>query len=76
MIERGRLKMLSGNSGHFRTDQSTFYNAVLHLSSAFHADTTVVQWDTRDRKYVARPIRDFISRPSDNKRYTMHVAYS
>jgi hypothetical protein len=73
VIEAGRLLMVSPNSGHFRPDMSTFYNSVLHMSRAFNGDTKIVLYDRITDAYVARPVRDFISKPSDGGRYKVHV---
>jgi hypothetical protein len=73
VVEGGKLLMISPNSGHYRPDMSTFFNAVLHLSQAFTAETSVILYDSEADAYVKRPIQKFIESPSGSGRYRVHV---
>jgi hypothetical protein len=70
IIEKGVLTYLSATSGHYRPDMSTFHGAVVRMAASFHRDRTkVVLWDSRNWKWEARPVDDFIAHPSDGGRY-------
>jgi len=72
IVEKGRLRKVSGNSGHYRPPLDALYRAVLHMAGAFHDDTTIFMYDTVADTWVERPIRNFISAPTDNGRYWIH----
>ena len=69
---RRRLTKISANSGHYQPGMNYFYNAVLQMAPAFNSDTVVFLYDQIDDKWVERPVRDFINRPSDGGRYKTH----
>ena len=64
IVRKGKLWKISANSGHYRPTIDFLYRAVLHMSGAFQADTTVFLYDNVDDKWVDYPIRQFISQPN------------
>ena len=72
IVKQGKLFKISANSGHYRPPMDYFYRAVLHMSAAFHGDTTVFLYDTLDDKWIDYPVVSFIHAPTMGGRYKTH----
>lgn len=59
IVEDGRLKSISANSGHYQPSIDFLYQSVLHLRDAWQDDTTVLVWDIQAGSWVNVPVRDF-----------------
>ena len=72
IVQDGRLKSISANSGHYQPTLDFLYRAILGLAAAFQPDTTVFLYDSRDDQWVYRRITEFVARPHDGGRYQAH----
>jgi hypothetical protein len=72
VIEEGKLKRVSANSGHYRPDLSLLTQAVRWMEAAHQADTQVFMYDKTDDAWVHRPVRDFLQNPGGGGRYAVH----
>ncbi|HEU4631064.1 MAG TPA: hypothetical protein VFS08_15035 [Gemmatimonadaceae bacterium] len=72
IVTKGKLLKISGNSGHYKPTMSHLHNAVLHMAAAFHADTTVLLYDTQADAWVDVPVGEFVRSPAGGGRYWVH----
>jgi hypothetical protein len=72
IVEQGKLKKISANSGHYRPTIDFLYRSVLHMAGAFQPDTAVFLYDKDGDQWVEYPVRDFIRAPTNGGKYWPH----
>ncbi|HLK66372.1 MAG TPA: hypothetical protein VKU19_23220 [Bryobacteraceae bacterium] len=64
IVEAGRLRKISANSGHYRPPLGAFHRAVNAMASAWHADTEVLLWNDRTKTWEYVNVRVFVRDPT------------
>ncbi|HEX4932729.1 MAG TPA: hypothetical protein VFV33_06075 [Gemmatimonadaceae bacterium] len=71
LVEGGKLRLVSANSGHYRPNMSIFVRALRYMTEAFQVDTQVALYDKQDDGWVHLPVREFLNNPKTG-RYFVH----
>jgi hypothetical protein len=67
IVEDGRLKKISANSGHYQPSIDFLYTSVLHLKEAWQDDTVVLVWETTSDSWQEVPVRRFAAEPGGGR---------
>lgn len=72
IIEKGKLKALSANSGHYQPTMDHLIKAARYLVEAWQPDTTVLLWHKASAAWVDVKIRAFVDDPKQNNTCKVH----
>ncbi len=72
IVEKGKLRKVSANSGHYRPELDHLPQAVMHLARAWRAETVVPRWNIRKTKWEEAPVLQFKEGPRGDGSYKVH----
>jgi len=72
VVEKGKLRKISANSGHYRPTLDYLHRAVLYMAEAWRPDAVVLLWNYKDAKWEEVPVLMFKNNPSGNGKYKTH----
>jgi hypothetical protein len=72
VVEDGKLKRISANSGHFRPTMDRLVQSVRAMTEAHQPDTTVFLWNTKTGAWQNVPVQDFLATPSQGGAMKVH----
>lgn len=72
IVESGKLKKISANSGHYQPSLTSLHQSVLVLTSALQPDTTVLLWNKKSDQWEDVPVNNFIKDPGGAGKYKSH----
>ncbi len=72
IVEAGKLKKISANSGHYQPSLGSLHQCVLTLSPAWQPDTTVFLWNKSTRLWQDVPVAAFAKDATGGGVYASH----
>lgn len=74
IVEKGVLKRINANSGHYLPETKDLHRAVLYLSAACTAETEVMLYNTKADNWEYVPVNHFKADPYGGNKYKSHPA--
>jgi hypothetical protein len=72
IVESGKLKKISANSGHYQPSLGSLHQCVLALAPAWQPDTTVFLWNKDTRLWEDVPVNAFAKDATGGGKYKAH----
>ena len=72
IVEKGKLKRISANSGHYLPKLDEFHRSVLYMAAAWQQDTEVLLWNKKDQKWEYVSVQSFKVSPGGGGKYATH----
>jgi hypothetical protein len=63
IVRKGMLRAISANSGHYRPTMNHLQQSVLALGAAWNSETKVMVYDSKDKKWIYVPVKEFVELP-------------
>jgi hypothetical protein len=74
IVEKGKLRKISANSGHYRPTLDSLHRAVLLMNGAWQDDTVVLLWSPKNDRWEEVPVQRFKTDPSGGGQWKSHPA--
>jgi hypothetical protein len=72
IVEAGKLKKISANSGHYQPSLASLHQCVLAISPAWQPDTTVFLWNKNTKLWEDVPVNAFARDATGGGKYKAH----
>ena len=72
IVEKGQLRKISANSGHYQPTVDMLHRSVLYMAAAWRTDTVVLLWNTIEDGWEEVPVVVFKDNPTGGGKWKAH----